>query len=283
MALAIELPAGTQAAEAVSLYLDLIKKSLANTLYGEADELVACEFPRSFAKRALAKVFASRGIILARAKRLRDARAAGADNKARAHTMIGLKRLDNIQQCVEGVIAERVPGDLIETGVWRGGATVFMRAILAAHGVRDRRVWVADSFDGLPPPDMKRYPQDEGDTHHLHRWLAISRAEVEETFRRYGLLDAQVCFLEGWFAETLPRAPIERLAVMRLDGDMYGSTMDALQALYPKLSAGGYAILDDYEVIPTCRRAVDDFRAAHGITERMLPVDGNAVYWRRER
>jgi O-methyltransferase len=244
---------------------------------------VACDFRASLAKRAIAGLFASRGIVLARPKRLRDARAAGLDNKPRAHTMIGLKRLDNIQECVERAIAAGVPGDLIETGVWRGGATVLMRAILAAHGVRDRTVWVADSFDGLPPPDAKRYPQDEGDTHHEHRWLAVPRSEVEETFRRYGLLDGQVRFLEGWFADTLPRAPIERLAVMRLDGDMYGSTMDALLALYPKLSPGGYVILDDYEVIPTCRRAVDDFRAAHGVTERLLPVDGNAVYWQRER
>jgi O-methyltransferase len=197
--------------------------------------------------------------------------------------MIGLARLDNIQQCAERAIADGVPGDFIETGVWRGGATVLMRAILKAHGITDRAVWVADSFDGLPPPDAKRYPQDEGDTHHDNRWLAVARAQVEETFRRYGLLDGQVRFLEGWFSDTLPRAPIERLALMRLDGDMYSSTMDALVNLYPKLSIGGYVIVDDWEIIPTCRRAIEDFRGAHGIKEPVLPVDGNAGYWRRER
>src|SRR6478672_4155816 len=66
-----------------------------------------------------------------------------------AHTMLSLKRLDNIQYCVERVLHDGVPGDLIETGVWRGGATIFMRAILKVHRVFDRTVWVADSFDGL--------------------------------------------------------------------------------------------------------------------------------------
>ncbi len=69
----------------------------------------------------------------------------GRDWPLLGHTMIGIKRLDNLQFCVERVLADDVPGDLIETGVWRGGATIFMRAILKAHGVTDRRVWVADS------------------------------------------------------------------------------------------------------------------------------------------
>lgn len=267
---------------AAGLYLDLIKKSLANTIYGEHEDLVPVKLD-TWRKRQVGRLLALKGIQLARPKRLRDARSQGLDNNPRAHTMIGLARLDNIQHCVERVLADRVPGDLLEAGVWRGGATVLMRAILKAHGVTDRVVWVADSFDGLPPPNAARYPQDEGDTHHLHRWLAVPRVQVEETFRRYDLLDAQVRFLEGWFAETLPRAPIDKLAVMRLDGDMYGSTMDALKALYPRLAVGGFAIIDDYEVIPTCRRAVDDFRAAHGITEPVMPVDGNAGFWRRER
>ena len=282
MAIALERRQASSV-DAAGLYLDLIKHCLANTIYGESEELVACEFPTSWRKRFVASLFAKKGITLARPRRLRDARAAGLDNNPRAHTMIGLARLDNIQQCAEQVIAERVPGDFIEAGVWRGGATVLMRAILKAHDVKDRCVWVADSFDGLPPPDAKRYPRDGGDTHHRNRWLAVPRAEVEETFRRYGLLDGQVRFLEGWFADTLARAPIERLALMRLDGDMYGSTMDALVNLYPKLSVGGYVIVDDWEVIPTCRRATEDFRAEHGITEPVQSVDGNAGYWRRER
>src|SRR2546422_4176801 len=113
-----------------------------------------------------------------------------------------------------------------------------MRAVLKAHGVVDRNVWLADSFQGLPKPDA-RYAKDAGDTHHTASELSVSRSQVEDNFRRYGLLDEQVKFLVGWFADALPVAPIERLAVLRLDGDMYGSTIEALQSLYDKLSTGG--------------------------------------------
>src|SRR2546423_11221668 len=79
-----------------------------------------------------------------------------------ADTMIGLKRLDNLQSCIESVLADGVPGDLIETGVWRGGACIFMRGVLRAPGVGDRRVYVAGSFQGLPPPDAAKHPEDSG-------------------------------------------------------------------------------------------------------------------------
>lgn len=200
---------------------------------------------------------------------------------ARAQTLIGLQRLDNIQYCVETVLQEGVPGDLIETGVWRGGACIFMRAILKAHGDQTRAVWLADSFTGLPLPNAADYPADAGDKHHAwNDFFAVSRAEVEANFRRYGLLDGRVRFLEGWFKDTLPTAPIERLAVMRLDGDMYESTMQALEALYPKLSPGGFVIVDDY-YLPPCARAINDFRGAQGIADPIREIDGNAVFWRR--
>lgn len=198
-----------------------------------------------------------------------------------AHTMIGHDSLDALQFCVEDVLAKEVAGDLIETGVWRGGATILMRAILKAYGVEDRYVWVADSFEGLPPPNLKKYPHDKGSTAHTAEELAVSVEQVKSNFERYGLLDDQVRFLKGWFRDTLPEAPIEQLAVARLDGDMYESTMDALVNLYPKLSIGGYVIIDDYGAVPACRRAVHDFREAWGINEEMDSIDWSGVYWQR--
>jgi len=194
--------------------------------------------------------------------------------------MIGLRRLENIRFCVEDVLRRSVPGDLIETGVWRGGACIFMRAVLKAHGVVDRNVWLADSFQGLPKPDA-RYAQDAGDLHHTAPELSVSRSQVEDNFRRYGLLDDQVKFLVGWFADTLPGAPIERLAVLRLDGDMYGSTIQALESLYDKLSKGGYVIVDDY-TLKGCRAATDDFRRDRGISDEPIVIDrSGAVYWEK--
>lgn len=198
-----------------------------------------------------------------------------------AHTMLGEARLNNVELAVETVLRENIPGDLIEAGVWRGGACILMRAILAVHGVSDRRVILADSFEGLPPPDIIRYPQDRGFNLHQFRALAISESEVRENFRRYELLDEQVVFLKGFFEETLPVAPVQQLAVLRLDGDMYGSTMVSLENLYPKLSPGGFCIIDDYWSIQPCRQAVEDYRSRMGISEPLETIDWAGVYWRK--
>jgi O-methyltransferase len=156
-----------------------------------------------------------------------------------------------------------------------------MRAVLKVHGVTDRRVWVADSFRGLPPPAPERYPVDRGDHLHTIRALAVSLEAVRANFARYGMLDDQVVFLEGWFRDTLPAAPIAKLAILRLDGDMYESTMDALSALYDKVSEGGFVIVDEYGAYPRCRAAIDDFRAQRKIAEHMHDIDGSGVFWRR--
>jgi hypothetical protein len=192
--------------------------------------------------------------------------------------MIGKVRLRNLRDLLEKAIADGVPDDFIETGVWRGGACVYARAIFEAHGVRNRTVWVADSFCGLPSPDNASFPADAGDPHHTFPELAVSAETVRANFARFGLLDGQVRFLEGWFKDTLAAAPIERLAVLRLDGDMYESTTQALEALYPKVSPDGFVIIDDY-LLPACHQAVEDFRRKHEINAPLEEVDGAAVYW----
>lgn len=229
------------------LYLDLVKRCLMNYIYQESEAPHKLPF----------------------------------NWPAFAHTMLGIERLNNVQFCTERALADGVPGDLAETGVWRGGTTILMRAVLRAHAITDRRVWVIDSFEGLPPPDPEKYPADRGLNLNEYTELAISLEQVRTNFERYGLLDDQVRFLKGWFRDTLPTAPVDRLAVLRLDGDLYESTMDALVHLYPKLSPGGYCIIDDYGLITACRRAVEDYRARHGIAEPIHVVDGTAVYWQR--
>lgn len=210
-----------------------------------------------------------------------EARDEGRDWPPTAETMIGTKRLDNlVESCVTAVL-DGVPGDFAETGVWRGGATILMRGVLEALGDDKRNVWVADSFEGLPVPDPERYPADEGlDWSHVQP-LKVDADAVRANFARYGLLDDRVRLLEGWFCDTLPDAPIERLAVLRLDGDLYQSTMDALVALEPKVSPGGFVIVDDYGGWPPCKAAVEDYRAAQGITEPIHTVDWTGAWWRK--
>ena len=208
-------------------------------------------------------------------------RSKGRDWPAKAHTMIGFERLRNVRELMSHVISDRIPGDFVETGVWRGGACIYMRAVLKVFGIVDRSIWVADSFSGLPKPDAERYPeQDQGDLHHTFKELAVSLETVQENFSKYGLLDGQVKFLQGWFKDTLPDAPIDRIAVLRLDGDMYSSTMDALQALGHKVSPGGFIIVDDFGAVAGCRQAIADYRREKRIDAPIQDIDGIGAYWR---
>lgn len=268
------------------LYLDLMKKVLTRSIFEQHYEKF--DFPIGSFKRAafgpIRRILSARRLELVRNNTLDPAvREEGRDWPADAETMIGAKRLENLEACILDVLRDNVPGDLIETGVWRGGSVIFMRAVLKTFGVEDRVVWAADSFQGLPKPDASRNPADAGDQHWTFAPLAVSLEEVKANFARYGLLDDQVRFLVGWFKDTLPSAPIERLAVARLDGDMYESTMDALTALYPRLAVGGYLIVDDYGWVPACRQAVDEYRATHGITDELRMIDYSGAFWRRSR
>ncbi|MEA2716236.1 MAG: O-methyltransferase [Actinomycetota bacterium] len=263
------------------LYLDLLKRVLTRSGFDSSYRLVpAGRQLRHLPRRALQRALRAGGLQLVMEA---DAamRSEGKDWPSDAETMIGALRLDNLQHCITDVIARGVPGDLIETGVWRGGATIFMRGVLKAYGVTDRRVWVADSFQGLPKPDPDRFRDDTGDIFWGYDALAVSIDQVKANFERYGLLDDQVRFLPGWFRDTLPTAPIEQIAVLRLDGDMYESTIVALEALYPKLAPGGYAIVDDYKAVDACKAAVDDYRRDQGITEPIHEIDWGGVFWQR--
>lgn len=248
-------PSGVKIEDVRALYLDMMKRSVKDHIYG-------------------------------------DARFGGPDYSDRpenlvypsmAHTMVGFECLNNVQFCIDDILKNGVEGDFIETGVWRGGTTIFMRAMLAAYGVKDRTVWVADSFEGLPAPNAADFPADEGLDFTKLDDLSVSLEQVKANFARYGMIEGQVEFLKGWFKDTLPDAPIEKLALMRLDGDLYESTIQALDALYPKLSVGGYVIIDDYGFIPACKQAVHDFREQHDIEDKIHIVDANAVFWQRTR
>jgi O-methyltransferase len=205
----------------------------------------------------------------------RQLRSAGLDWPLHGLTMVGLNRLDDLQACVESVVRDEVPGDLIEAGAWRGGASILMRATLDSLGETGRTVHVADSFQGFPAAD------ELGDLNAID-FLAVPEEEVRAAFARFGL-ERGVRLVPGFFEQTLPALAGTRWAVVRLDGDTYEATRTALEALYPGLATGGYLIVDDYGVMERqeCRRAVDEFRARHGIEDPLEPVDWTCVRWRR--
>ncbi len=206
-----------------------------------------------------------------------------ADNRLRkfgpasAETMIGVARMNNIEYCIREIAKNNIEGDLIECGVWRGGAVIFMKALVKELGLK-KIVWAADSFQGLPEPQSEL---EKNDHHYIFDEMVVPLETVKENFRKYGLLDDGVKFLVGWFKDTLPTAPIKKLALLRADGDMYSSTTDILVNLYPKLSKGGFCIIDDYGQIPNCKRAVDDYRRENLITDDIINIDGEGVYWRK--
>jgi O-methyltransferase len=205
----------------------------------------------------------------------RRLRSAGMDWPLHGLTMVGLGRLDDLQACIETVVYDGVDGDVIEAGAWRGGASILMRATLdtLADG---RTVYVADSFEGFAGE------QSDADAVALSSFdfLAAPLDEVRESFRRLGC-ETGVEFVPGYFDQTLRTLRGHSWAIVRLDADTYEATREALACLYPGLATGGYLIVDDYGSFEGCRRAVDEFRAEHGITEPIERVDFTCSRWRR--
>ena len=245
-------------------YLDLLEQTLTGAIFEDAGVLP--DFPSSTAVASLGYD--------------RERRRKGMDWPTHAHTMVGLERLRNLRHLVGRVLDEQTPGDFLEAGVWRGGASIYMRALLAVHGISDRRVWVVDSFAGLPPPDEAAYPADRGDRLHEIDYLAVPLEQVKRNFQKYGMLDSQVEFVQGWFKDTLPTLPLHELALLRLDGDMYESTIQCLRWLYDRVAVAGFVVIDDFG-LPPCRQDVEDFRRERAITDPLIDIDGMAVYWQR--
>ena len=246
------------------LYLDLLARVLTGTVVEEEpdhDHPNATAFAASFARHYIA---------------------------GEAITMLPRVRLANIAFAVRTVIAEDIAGDLIEAGVWRGGAAIFMRAALAAYGDARRVVHLADSFEGLPEPDPGRVKEAAFHAgpilQKLYKRMAATLGDVQANFAVFGMLDERVRFHQGWFKDTLPGLRGERFALLRLDGDYYESTMDGLTWLYPRLSPGGFAIIDDYgeDSWTDCRAAVEEYRGRHGITGEVTWVDRRCAWWRKE-
>lgn len=264
-----------------TLYLAAVKRSLVGLNCRREIDLVPVEPGDVLAEQEWEPPPARARLVLAKETTVDvEARLSGLHRRVPpdGQTLIGLERLDDLEQKAATVIRDGIPGDFIETGAWRGGACILLRAVLEAYGERGRTVWVADSFRGLPVPSRA---EDADSTLHLFDELAIAEDEVKANFELYGLLDEQVRFVPGWFRDTLPALSDQAWSLIRLDGDLFESTWDALANLYPRLSPGGFLVVDDYVTYTSCADAVDTYRAEHGITDPIVVIDYGAVYWRK--
>lgn len=200
-------------------------------------------------------------------------------------SMVPWTALEHLHKCIQDVVGKNIDGDFVETGAWRGGSCIIAKSIFNDLNV-NKKVFVVDSFEGLPKPDIEKYPDDKNDTHYLDENMKASLETVKENFKKFNLLDDNIVFIKGWFKDTLPNAPIDKISILRLDGDMYESTIDVLKNLYHKLSIGGYCIIDDYNH-PACREAIQDFRLGNGITEPIIKVDNDPLnevhFWIKEK
>ena len=200
-------------------------------------------------------------------------------------SMIGLKRLKNIRYLIEKINEEKISGDLIEAGIWKGGVIIYMRACLLSLNMNNK-VFGADSFAGLPEIDDQTYPEDKIYRQILKngndKGLIISEDEVIENLNKFGFHDDNTILLKGWFNETLKDGRINKISLLRIDGDMYKSTYEALDLLYHKVTKGGYVIIDDYGLqSQACKKAVDDFRKKNDINSEIINIDWSGIYWKK--
>ena len=245
------------------IYIDLLAKTLTASIYDES------------AWQIIEETNDQNHLVLAANEFKAEERERGRDWPLFGYTMVGHLRLENIKKCIIDISRNNIEGDVLEAGAWRGGASMYARAVLNAFGLSNKTLWVADSFEGMPKPKNPKDGWDLSD----NNYLSVSLNQVRKNFTRFNLLNENVKFLKGWFNETLPHAPIEKLCLLRLDGDMYHSTMDTLNSMYAKVSSGGYVIVDDYNSWPACKRAIQEFRTNHKINNDMIVVDDTCVYW----
>jgi O-methyltransferase len=268
-------------------YLDLLKVVLLNQAYPEREaerhHLYRCAIGER--KLEVQQFFSGQSVPAADVAAVERTHATGQHFGGllrfvtTAATMVGRARIDSLHDMLDAVRDDAVAGDFVETGVWRGGVCAFAKGYFEAHGMTDRKVWLFDSFAGLPVPE---HPKDDVDLQAAkYPMLAVSEAEVRTLFLRLGL-DLSGCrMVKGFFEKTVPVTPVESIALLRLDGDYFSSTDVVLRHYYDSVSPGGYIVIDDYGVLEPCRQAVDTFRAERNIVTPMVQIDNGGWYWRK--
>jgi len=198
----------------------------------------------------------------------------------RPWTMTGADKIYALIQAVRYVNRHRIPGDVVECGVWRGGSMQAAARTLLSVGDTSRDLHLFDTFDGMPPPterDVRR--SDERTAEELLAeqtrergpvWAVATLGDVKEGFQQVPYPSERIHFVQGRVEETIPEAAPEQISILRLDTDWYESTRHELEHLYPRLSPGGVLLLDDYGYWEGAREAVDEFLDKTG--ERLLLV-----------
>ena len=230
----------------------------------------------------------------------------------RGTTMAGHARMESLVAMVKNIAEQGVPGSYLEAGVWRGGMSIVATAALQVYRLDSRPIYICDSYDGLPRPRKNSARVDENFYHDdrvYKRVLSVGEQQVLQNFDLFGVTRDKVVPIKGYFVDSLPplrkalRRRGETLAILRMDGDMYDSTVDILYNLYDLVQVGGYIIIDDYgwdwgvskehsqQGRPSvglfgAKDAVLDFRLLHGIEDNehhIHDIDGGGAWFRKAR
>jgi len=176
-------------------------------------------------------------------------------------------------------------GDVVETGVFRGGSSAVILKVLQGYDDCGKAFWAFDSFQGLP--NITKKDQVGEQIVGAQGIFAAGVNEFKANLEARGVWnESRIHIVPGWFSDTVSKAGVKQISFLRLDGDLYQSTIDVLKALYPRVSPGGYIYVDDYGSFNGCRRAVDEYRAEHQLYEPMHWIrEGSgiveAVWWRK--
>ena len=206
------------------------------------------------------------------------------------YTMTGTKRIGTIEFLLKDIFDKKIAGDFVETGVWRGGSSIFARGVIRAYHEGFRSSYVCDSFAGLPPGKIIF---GVGDMNWDNTpYLEVNSLEVAKNFHSVSMLDPNVIFVQGFFNNSMPhlKKQMGKISILRLDGDIYESTVDVLYHLYDKVEIGGYIIIDDWNkddlTPPTpfpAKTAVLDFFKVHNINDaEIITIDPIAIYWQKK-
>jgi O-methyltransferase len=197
-------------------------------------------------------------------------------------TMLSKERFRNAFNLARIVDIRKIPGAIVECGVWKGGCSSSMLLAVQQTG-SDRALWAFDSFEGLPRPGEKDGAcAFEKSDEWGGKGCEATEADFRETlFKIAGLKDKNVHIRKGWFKDTLPPAihEVGPISILRLDGDWYESVLIGLECFYDLVVPGGYILIDDYGYWEGAQKATDEFRARFGIRSPLITTDHDERYW----
>jgi hypothetical protein len=220
-----------------------------------------------------------------RTRRFHDDEARATIEAVRDWTMTSRARVFALIVAVRYVVDQRVPGDVVECGVWRGGSMQAVARTLLCRNVRDRDLHLFDTFTGMPAPTAEDRRLGgaaarallEASPRSANVWAVADLADVQVGMSQTGYPTERIHYRCGLVQETLPVHAPARISLLRLDTDWYESTKHELAHLFDRVTPGGVIFIDDYDFWEGSRQAVDEFIAAGRHRLLLVPVDSARV------